>query len=123
MARSTKVHHNGMTFDSKVEFERYLQLLSMQQAGEISNLECHPKFELAPKFKHDGKTIRAITYTADFQYIDHDSALWIVEDVKGAKWNKKRGCYEPYITPASQLRMKWFKYKYGSQYTLRIVAM
>jgi hypothetical protein len=40
---------DGMTFDSKKEHKRYIELKAMQQRGEIFGLEHHTKFELAPK--------------------------------------------------------------------------
>lgn len=42
------------------------------------------RFELQPSFKHNGKTIRAITYVADFTYYDKAGKYHIV-DTKGVK--------------------------------------
>jgi hypothetical protein len=89
----------------------------MQEKGEISELECHPKFTLQEAFTtRDGKRIRAITYTADFMYKAHDGYT-IVEDVKGVD---RRG--KPRITPASALRIKLFQFLYR-RYHFRIVGM
>ena len=80
-ARKTEI--NGITFDSKKEAERYLVLLSRHQAGEITMLKVHPKFELMPGFRDSkGKAHRAINYFADFEYIT-DDLVHTVEDVKG----------------------------------------
>lgn len=61
---------DGITFDSTKEARRYGELKFMQAAGQISNLECHPKFEL----------YAGITYKPDFRYIEN--GVTVVEDVK-----------------------------------------
>jgi hypothetical protein len=69
-------------FDSKAEAKRFDELRFREIAGEISALKIHPKFELQPSFrdKH-GKLHRAITYSADFEYIENGER--VCEDVKG----------------------------------------
>jgi hypothetical protein len=75
------VKKNG--FDSKKESKRYTQLLLMEKAGEISDIQTQVKFELIPSQKKDGKVIeRPCSYIADFVYQDK-SGNTIVEDVKG----------------------------------------
>lgn len=76
---------NGIVFDSRREMMRYLELLTMERAGLIRNLELQPSFELQPKYHRAGKTERAIIYRADFQYVDCATSETIVEDVKGYK--------------------------------------
>lgn len=44
-----------MTFDSRKELKRYIELKALQQRGEIFGLEHHTKFELAPRTKIEGK--------------------------------------------------------------------
>ena len=73
----------GIVFDSRKEANRYLELLAMQQAGEISALEAKPCFVLAPAVKMGGRTKRAMKYTADFAY--QQDGKRVVEDVKGGK--------------------------------------
>ena len=73
---------DGIKFDSKGEARRYEELKLLERAGAISELELQPKFELQPTFRKNGKTHRAITYTADFKYID-DKGKTIIEDFKG----------------------------------------
>jgi hypothetical protein len=65
-----KVELDGMTFDSKKEHKRYIELKAMQQRGEIFGLEHHTKFELAPKTKLEGekRAKPALRYFADFTY-------------------------------------------------------
>ena len=59
-----------ITFDSKAEESRGRDLLSLQEAMYIGALEFQPEFILQDSFKRNGKTIRAIKYIADFQYVD-----------------------------------------------------
>lgn len=114
--RGKKVSYFGIAFDSQIEGERYLQLRSMAEAGDISNLMCQPKFVLQDGFTDsDGKRVRAITYTADFQYTDSDGND-IVEDVKPSRKAKAENTRE------GTLRVKMFKYKFR-QYQFRLVAM
>lgn len=70
-------------FDSLAELSRYKELKLLLSAGEITDLWIHPRFELQPKFRRDGKTERAIVYEADFSY--RENGQLIVEDVKGKR--------------------------------------
>ena len=85
-----KVEFDGMTFDSKKEHRRYIELKEMQQRGEIFGLEHHTKFELAPKTKLEGekRAKPALRYFADFTYYII-SGEYIVEDVKSEVTRKK----------------------------------
>ena len=82
-----KIEWNGEKFDSKKEFTRYQELLLLQRAGKISNLERQVKIPLLPSQKDEkGKVIeRAVTYIADFVYFDTEQNKTIVEDTKGFK--------------------------------------
>ncbi|VTX53994.1 Uncharacterised protein [Acinetobacter junii] len=84
-----KVELDGMTFDSKKEHKRYIELKAMQQRGEIFGLEHHTKFELAPKTKLEGekRAKPALRYFADFTYYN-TRGEYIVEDVKSAATRK-----------------------------------
>ena len=86
---ASKVECDGMTFDSKKEHKRYIELKAMQQRGEIFGLEHHTKFELAPKTKLEGekRAKPAIRYFADFTYYI-STGEYIVEDVKSAATRK-----------------------------------
>jgi len=101
-----KVIIDGIKFDSKSEGRRYLELKERQRIGAISSLVCHPKFDLQPSFKKNGKTIQKITWSGDFSY--YFDGKRIIEDVK--PFNKKKGKWV--IEPASRLRHKLFEYKY-----------
>ena len=85
-----KVEMDGMTFDSKKEHKRYIELKAMQQRGEIFGLQHHTKFELAPKVKIEGekRAKPALRYLADFTYY-MISGEYIVEDVKKEATRKK----------------------------------
>ena len=61
---------DGITFDSTREAKRYSELKFMVSAGQISDLECHPKYEL----------YSGITYKPDFRYIENGRI--VCEDVK-----------------------------------------
>ena len=97
-----KCQFNGIIFDSKHEMERYKELLLLQRAGEISDLELQKHFELVPAqyerpteyYKSGpkkgqlkpGKLIeRPVEYIADFYYYDHRKGCVVVEDTKGMK--------------------------------------
>ena len=84
-----RIEVNGMVFDSKSEHDRYLELLLMERAGIISQLECQPVYELIPTQKIPGKrTLRGHRYTADFRYIRDGET--IVEDVKSVRTREER---------------------------------
>lgn len=95
---------DGIKFDSGVEGQRYRQLKMMQDVGLISGLTLQPKVTLIPSFKHKGKTIRAVTYSADFKYLEDGHEVW--EDVKGVE------------TEAFKLKYKWMLSK---GYDLRVL--
>ena len=65
------------------EAQRCDELYILGQQKIISNLKQQPEFVLQPKFKLRGKTIRAITYKADFSYFDNIKKKFVVEDTKG----------------------------------------
>lgn len=105
-----KVQHNGQTFDSKKEYQRYLFLENAEREGLISNLQCQVRFELEPAVTEEyeeqlkTKTVtrtrviqRAMHYTCDFRY--EKDGVDVVEDVKGSEAQAKRDA-------AYQLRKK-----------------
>lgn len=87
-------------YDSTKEYRRSLDLRLLEKAGRISNLERQTILEIFPAFvDKDGKKHRAITYHADFTYIEEGRE--IVEDVKGYSKQKKQFlCTEAF-------RLKW----------------
>lgn len=87
-------------FDSRLEARRYRELVLMQKAGIIRDLRTQVPFELQPSFKKGGKTIRAISYKADFVYIVCGTGKTVVEDTKGFR------------TEVYKIKKKLFEYKY-----------
>ncbi|WP_166167982.1 DUF1064 domain-containing protein [Acinetobacter sp. SA01] len=79
-----RIEKDGMKFDSVKEYNRYIELTALMQRGEISELKCQVKFELAPKVKIEGekRAKPALRYFADFTYLSNGKL--IVEDVKSA---------------------------------------
>lgn len=75
--------YNNIVFDSELEMKYYRDvLLPAVERGEIVNYELQKKYELQPKFEHDGESIRAIIYIADF-YIEYADGHTEVIDTKG----------------------------------------
>lgn len=91
---------DGLVFDSLKEATRWEQLLLLQRAGEITELQRQVRYELIPnqyetyeRFGKDGKRLkdgrrlleRSVEYIADFVYTDVKSGETVVEDTKGFK--------------------------------------
>ena len=87
-----KVELDGIIFDSKKEAERYVELLYMQNAGEIKDLQRQVRFTLIPSQREkivkedgtvkDGKVLeRECAYIADFVYKTPNGET-VVEDTK-----------------------------------------
>lgn len=92
-----KVTYDGITFDSKKEMYRYIQLKSMQEEGLISDLRLQVPYELIPAIYEDEivtlktktKVVKrcvqkAVKYVADFVYKDH-YGYEVVVDAKGLR--------------------------------------
>ena len=79
--RNHKVLFNGEVFDSKHEFRRWRELLFMQKANIITDLQRQVPFVIIPKSEHG----RAIKYIADFVYTEVGTGKQVVEDAKGVK--------------------------------------
>jgi hypothetical protein len=90
---SKKVTRNGITYDSTKECRRHQQLLLLERAGEITDLQRQVEFVLIPAQREPdtigvrggvkkGKVIEhAVKYVADFCY--KENGKQIVEDTKG----------------------------------------
>lgn len=90
---SKKVEVNGIVFDSKKEAKRYSELLLLEKAGVISDLQRQIKFVLIPAQREQdiigkrggrkpGKLIeKECAYIADFVY--QEAGKTVVEDTKG----------------------------------------
>lgn len=79
---------DGYTHDSKKEALRWLHLKWLESNGKIKDLKRQVKYILIPTQKENvnGKinTVeKAVTYIADFVYIDTKTNKTVVEDSKG----------------------------------------
>lgn len=112
---SKKVECDGLKFDSKKEAKRYRELMLLERAGKIKDLQMQVKYELIPSQKDmSGKVIeRAVIYIADFVYTDISTPVHrlIVEDIKGYR-NTKGGAYALYV-----IKRKLMLYRYGLRIT------
>lgn len=110
-------------YDSKKEYARYLQLRLMEENGKISQLDRQKVLIIQPGFTYQGKRIRAITYAADFVYVQN--GVYVVEDVKPktkvTKRNKNKiEVVEKYrTTEAFNLKWKLLKARYP-EYDFRL---
>lgn len=96
-----KTETDGITFDSRKEAQRYMELKMLEKAGEITDLELQKRFELVPKQQGE----RPVVYVADFVYRDARSGALIVEDTKGCRTKE-------YI-----IKRKLMLYRYGIKIT------
>lgn len=79
-----KVCYNGIAFDSKKEARRYSELLLLERAGVITDLQMQVPFVLIPSQRINGKVAeRECKYIADFVYTEKEKK--VVEDTKGMK--------------------------------------
>ncbi len=92
-----KITVDGVTFDSKLEYERFCELTLLQKAGKIENLRHHVKFPLIEKSENG----REIAYEADFVYEENGET--VVEDTKS----------EPTKTRLYSLKKRLLLEKYG----------
>lgn len=98
--KNKKVVVNNIKFDSKLESNIYLKLKELSKKHDVA-FRLQPKFELEPKFKLDGKTIRSIDYTADFEISINDKTF--ILDAKGLE------------TDVFKIKKKLFAKRYGKQ--------
>lgn len=89
---------DGITFDSKHEMQRYLDLKLMEKAGVIRDLELQPRFpitiggvEVRILSKRYSKKGRHLTYVADFRYYDIENDREVIEDVKMLSGHRPEG--------------------------------
>ena len=75
--RNRKVTVDNVLFHSIHESERYRELVMLQSAGLISELELQPVYPLTVNNVKIGK------YIADFRYLDTETGLYKIEDAKG----------------------------------------
>lgn len=100
-----KITADGMTFDSKREYQRYCELRLLENGGVISDLKFQVKFVLIPEQRKEstevyskgknkgklkpGKLIeKECSYVADFVY--QEDGKTVVEDTKGFRTKEYR---------------------------------
>lgn len=93
--RSRKVVKDGVTFDSQREYKRWSELVLLERAGQIRDLQRQVKFVLIPaQYEPDTVGVRGgvkrgrllereVSYVADFVYTQDGKT--VVEDSKGFK--------------------------------------
>lgn len=75
--------YNGIVFDSVLEMKYYRDVICPKvESGDITDVKLQVKYELQPKFIHDGKSVQAINYVADF-VITYSNGIVEVIDTKG----------------------------------------
>ena len=81
---NSKVRYQGLTFDSKKEFEYYLILKDKEKRGLVFNIKRQVPLEIQPAFTDKtGVKHRSIIYKADFVYTDRLTGTTRYIDVKG----------------------------------------
>lgn len=95
-----KRSYNGIVFDSILEMKYYRDVILPQVgSGEIVKYDLQKSYELQPKFTHGGKTVRPITYVADF-YLEFKDGHTEVIDTKGM----------PDTTAKLKRKLFWYRY-------------
>ena len=79
----SKRTYNGIVFDSVLEMRYYRDVICPKvESGDITDVQLQVKYELQPKFVHDGKSVQAINYVADF-VVTYSNGIMEVIDTKG----------------------------------------
>ena len=103
---AVRTWNGGHWFSSKREAHRYTEMLLLEKAGEIRDIELQPTYRLmAPT--PDGALVSTAKYIADFRYLDIPSGETVVEDVKGVR------------TQVYKLKKRWVE----AQYAIKIVEI
>lgn len=71
-----KIEVDGKKFDSVAEANRWSHLRLRERIGEITDLECQPKFDIIANGK------KVAYYKADFRYRVVATSEIVIEDVK-----------------------------------------
>ncbi len=75
--------YKGIIYDSLTEMKFYRDYVEPKiEKGEIVDCQRQVKYELQESFKHEGKTILAVNYIADF-VLTFSNGKVIIYDVKG----------------------------------------
>ena len=90
-----RVSIDSITYASRREANRHQELLWLQRAGEIHDIELQPRY---PRVVNG---VKVCVYVADFRYVEVATGRTIVEDAKG------------YRTPVFRLKSKLMAACYG----------
>lgn len=93
---NTKLDTPSGKFDSRLEYQHYLDLQMLQRAGKITRLNRQVRIKLgkSPNCK--------VHYVADFAYYDFEKDSWIIADTKG------------FETADFKLKLKWLLDSYSN---------
>lgn len=101
-ARKTVAY--GIKFDSLAEARYYPFAVNFASQNDCE-LRLQEPFEIQPKYRRNGKTVRAIKYVPDFTFWRNDELVKIV-DVKGTQ------------TKDFKIKAKIFCYKFDCDLTI-----
>ena len=68
---------DGITFDSKAEAQRYVELKLMEKVGLVASIRVHPRFPIIVNH------IKVCSVILDFSYYYLEDKLVVHEDIKG----------------------------------------
>ena len=112
---TAKRTYDGITFDSILEMRYYRDVLCpLLESGDVVSYELQKPYELQPKFVHDNKNVRPITYVADFYIVFKDGSELVV-DTKGCPdsvANIKRKMFWYHYPEVNYQWLTWVK-KFG----------
>lgn len=93
---NTKLDTPSGKFDSRLEYQHYLDLQLLQRAGKITRLNRQVRIKLgkSPQCK--------VHYVADFVFYDFTLEKWVVADTKG------------FETADFKLKLKWLLDSYSN---------
>jgi len=97
--RNVRTVVDGITFDSRAEANRYVELKALMRSGEVRLFVRQPRFLLTPGFEKNGEWFGKTEYVADFLVIYADGRT-VIEDVKGRRTRM-------YIDKRKQFELKY----------------
>ena len=94
--------YNNIVFDSQLEMKYYRDVLCPAvESGEVTYFELQKKYELQPKYTHNGKTVLPIIYVADFYMEYADGHIEVVDT--------KENCFGTYTQTLTISGLLMFK--------------
>ena len=87
--RNIKKIVNGVICDSTKEANRYLELLTWQHSGRITELEAHRPFDIKVNGRHICKYISDLTYKQDGRLVVEDTKSKITRKLPVYRLKKK----------------------------------